>query len=190
MLVLISASALFSLAIVNTVPTAMAADAKPRTLYCEEGVKTSSGSMQTKLTVDLPINEIIGGIVTTYAVLTDSDGSPIVAAPILFYVNSGNVPPVWVGHAITDCDGVAILRFTRQETGQLVITAKFEGGTRLSPNEITAALELKRLAPKEPEIVTLGAMGVTTFLGVIVAVAMLGAVVAAREDKKDTDLSK
>ncbi len=180
---------LFALATTVNLPVAAAADVQPSDIYCGQGIKTSPGSNQTKITVDLPINEVIGDSVTAYATLTDENGSPIVAAPVLFYVSgehaSKDAPPVWIGHAVTDCDGVAIIRFTRQEAGQMSITAKFLGGNGFQPNEITATLELKRLAQNQPDIAGMGTIGITALVGVIGAAAIMGAVVAVREDKKD-----
>jgi len=184
LLAMMAASTSFFLAIVAT-PPAMAVDPQHRVIYCEGGGEINSENTQTNLTVDLANKEVIGKTVTAYAVLTDGNGSPIVAAPIHFYVSGGNTPSIWVGHAITDCEGVAILRFTRNGDGPLEITAKFDGGNGFSPNEITATLELKRLAQPEPEIARIGSIGVTLLLGLIVAVAVLGAVLAAREDRRE-----
>lgn len=180
----ISVSTLFLITIATTIPTAMAADPQSRILYCKEGAEMISPNPQTDLTVDLAVNEIVGETVTAYAVLKDGDGSPIVAAPVHFYASNEAGPSLWVGHAITDCEGVAILRFNRNEAGPIEITAKFDGENGLISNEITARLELKRLAPEEPGILEIGSIGVTLLLSLIVSVAVLGAVFAVREDRK------
>jgi len=184
-IIVLLSSTLFALVMATNLPLAAAADAQSGTLFCDKAIKSSSPSNSAKITVDLPIDEVIGGTVTAYATLTDESGSPIIAAPVLFYMDGKRTPPVWIGHAITDCDGVAIIRFTKQDSGPLVLTAKFLGGNGIQPQEITATMELKQLVHNEADVAGMGTIGVTAMVAVIGAAAVMGAVIAIREDKKD-----
>jgi len=172
-----------SIAVLSTTPIVIAQDSQTRIVFCEEEIKPTVGGTETELSVELAINEIIGNTVTTFATLTDEEGTPIVGAPINFYVASEDEPSLGVGHAITDCYGVAILRFNRDQTGSLEITAKFEGGNGIQSNEITATMELMRLAEDKESILNLNSLGVTIILILVVSAAVIAAIFAIRDDR-------
>ena len=173
---------------------AAAAVPQLRTSFCETGIQTQPTNPQTSLTVEVAVNEIIGNKVTAYATLTDDDGSAIVAAPVNFYIDSQDSTLEWVGHAITDCDGVAIIRFTRETSGSIEITAKFEGSKTLIENQVKASLVLKQLATEESTVISTESLGVIISMLVSIAVALIGAAllatVAVQQDKRDALLQK
>ncbi len=190
---LLSALILLTLAVIWIAPTAAAAP-QSRTSFCETGIRTQPNEPQTNLSVDLAVNEIIGNAVTAYATLTESDGSAIVAAPVNFYIGNKNAVPEWIGHAITDCDGVAIIRFVREKAGPIDITAKFEGSNALEDNQLSASLELKRIATEESAMLPAESVGVVVSIIITVIVILSGAVLAAmwaiHQDKRDALLAK
>jgi len=168
-----------------TPATVFAQDSSPLISYCENNISLRFGETQTNLDVDFALNEIIGNTVTTFSTLTDNEGVPIVGAPILFYVNNEYEQPKWIGHSITDCYGVAIMRIDRDKTGPIEITAKFEGGNGFTENEVTATMELKRLAADNPNEIDLTMIGITLVLLLVVSAAIIGAYFAVIGDRKE-----
>ncbi len=181
---IVLSSILFIFTIISTTSIVFAQESKPLVSFCENDIKTI-GESQTNLVVDFALDEIIGEQVTTFATLTDDEDFPIVGAPINFYVASEDEQSKWIGHAITDCYGVGILRFERDEPGSLEITAKFDGGNGLAENESTATMELKRIAENNLDPIEWNAIGITAILGIVVFLAIVGAYFAIREDKKE-----
>lgn len=153
--------------------------------FCKNDIESNIDERQTNLIVDFAINEIIEDTLTTFATLTNNENSPIVGAPILFYVSNEDDQEKWIGHAITDCYGVAILRFERDQSGSLVVTAKFEGGNGFSENESNATLELKSLAEDKPLDTNWKIIEVTTTLIIVISAAVIGAYFIVIENKKN-----
>lgn len=183
-LIVIISSILF-LNIFSLTPAAVfAQDSSPLISYCDNNISHRFGETQTNLDVDFALNEIIGNTVTTFSTLTDNEGLPIVGAPILFYVSNEDEQSKWIGHSITDCYGVAIMRIDRSKTGPIEITAKFEGGNGFTENEVTATMELKRLAEDNPNEIDLTMIGVTLMLLLVISAAIIGAHFAVIEDRK------
>lgn len=179
---------MISIVVLSTTPMVIAQDSQPRIVFCQEEIKPNIIGMETEISVELAINEIIGNTVTAFATLTDDEGTPIIAAPIKFYVASENEPSLLVGHAITDCYGVAILRFNRDQTGPLEITAKFDGANGIQSNEITATMELMRLAEDEVSVINLNFIWVTLILILVVSAAVIVGILVIREDKIEAKL--
>lgn len=179
-------SILFIFTILPTTFIVFAQESKPLISFCENDIEININESQTNLVVDFAINEIIGEQVTSFATLTNDEDFPIVGAPINFYVSNEDKQLKWIGQAITDCYGVGILRFDREQSGLLQITAKFEGGNGLTEIESTATMELKRIVDNNLDTIEWNSIGITVILIIVISAATILAYFVVKDDRKES----
>lgn len=84
-----------------------------------------------------------GNMMALAAYLTDPAGNPIAGAEIVFYAettfmnNTGNAE---LGRAITNSDGLALLRFEPRIEGERLIIARFAGNEVFAPLQMSETL--------------------------------------------------
>lgn len=84
-----------------------------------------------------------GNMMALAAYLTDPVGNPIAGAEIVFYAETtfmNNTGDAELGRAITNSDGLALLRFEPRIEGERLIIARFAGNEVFAPLQMSETL--------------------------------------------------